>query len=276
MSAFKDLLSKAWGPFIGKDGNDGISNYLGYTEYAGTPVGNLTPTHIGHEVFDTVNLDFWKATGLTDTDWAVVAFPDLSAAEINILDGALVANSGASVAAMLDAGGDLRTASNVGAAGTNVTAAEYGDGFHHITVLTLAAAALTPTIPADAEGAGAIIYTFPVGVYVGKSCHMDITAGTMDSATNAADLGLGSLIASGDIATLTTAAMEDWLTGQTVADVSSFVDESSSVMTAGQPLLFEAAGSHVLNINVAGTWNATIATADVTGTVTFSWDFLGA
>lgn len=165
---------------------------------------------------------------------------------------------------------------NVGTAGTNVTAQEFGDGFSHTTILTLAAAELTPTIPADAEGAGAIIYTFPAGVYVGKSIHMDITAGVMDAATNAADMGLGSLIASGDIATLTTAAMEDWLTGQTVADVSAIATEKSTVMTNGSPLLFEAGGSHVLNMNMAATWGATVATASLTGTITISWEFLGA
>ena len=145
-----------------------------------------------------------------------------------------------------------------------------------MTILTLTAAELTPTIPADAEGAGAIIYTFPAGVYAGHMIHGDITAGVMDAATNAADAGFGSLIASGDIATLTTAAMEDWLTGQTVADVSSFVFEKSTIMTAGVPLIFEAGDSHVLYANVAATWNATVATASVTGTVTIYWTYLGA
>lgn len=170
----------------------------------------------------------------------------------------------------------VRTTANVGTAGANVTAFEYGDGYNHVTVLTLAAVELTPTIPADAEGAGAIIYTFPAGVYAGHMIHADITSGVMDSATNAADAGFGSLIASGDIATLTTAAMEDWMTGQTVADVSSFVFEKSTIMTAGVPLIFEAAGSHVLHANVAGTWDATVATASLTGTVTVYWTFLGA
>lgn len=170
----------------------------------------------------------------------------------------------------------LITGANNGAAGTNCTAVENGDGYHHTTILTLTAAELTPTIPANAEGAGAIIYTFPAGVYVVDACHMDITAGVMDTATNAADLGVGSLIASGDIATLTTAAMEDYVTGQTVADVSSFVAEKSTIPTAGASLLFEAGDSHVAHINVAGTWNATVATASVTGTVTIAWRFLGA
>jgi hypothetical protein len=166
-------------------------------------------------------------------------------------------------------------AANAGTAGTGVTAVEYGDGYNHVTVLTLTAAALTPTIPADAEGAGAIIYTFPAGAYVATACHMDITAGTMDSATNAADLGVGSLIASGDIVTLTT-TMEDWVTGQTVANVSTFVDEKTTIMTGGAPQVFEAADSHVVHINVAATWNSTVATADVTGTITLYWTFLGA
>ena len=169
----------------------------------------------------------------------------------------------------------LNTGANVGTAGTGVTAVEFGDGFTHVTVLTLTAAALTPTIPADAEGAGVIIYTFPAGVYVGTSAHMDVTAVTADSATNAVDMGLGSFIASGDIVTLTTAAMEDWVTGQTVADISSPATEKSTVMTNGSPLLFEAADSHVLHLNMAGTWNNTVATLDATATVTIHWTFLG-
>ena len=198
-----------------------------------------------------------------------------TAAELNFLDGSVVGNTVASKAALLDANKNLQTNANVGTPGTGVTAVEYGDGYNHVTVLTLTAVALTPTIPADAEGAGAIIYTFPTGVYVGQSAHMDITAGVMDSATNAADLCLGSLIASGDITTCSTAAMEDWVTGQTVADVSTFVKEKSTVMTAGANLLFESSGSHVLNINAAATWNNTVATASVTGTVTIAWTFLG-
>lgn len=169
----------------------------------------------------------------------------------------------------------LNTGANVGTAGTGVTAVEYGDGFTHVTVLTLTAAALTPTIPADAEGAGVIIYTFPAGVYLGTSAHMDVTAVTADSATNAVDMGLGSLIASGDIVTLTTAAMEDWVTGQTVADISSPATEKSTVMTNGSPLLFESGDSHVLHLNMAGTWNNTVATLDATATITIHWTFLG-
>lgn len=198
--------------------------------------------------------------------------------ELNLLDGAVAGNTVASKTAFLDAAKALRTDANVGTAGTGVTAVEYGDGFNHVTVLTVTAAALTPTtIPADAEGAGVIIYTLPAGVHILTACHMDVTAftGTGFAATNAVDLGIGSLISSGDIATLTTAAMEDCVTGQTIADISSPATEKSTIATAGAPLLFEAGGSKVIHLNVAGTWNDTFTAPVITGTVTLYWTFLG-
>lgn len=212
-------------------------------------------------------------------DAAKLAATTSSAAELNLLDGSLEANTAASVAPILDTAKALRTNANVGTAGTGVTAVEYGDGYNHVTVLTLTAAALTPTtIPADAEGAGVIAYTFPAGVHLFTACHMDITAftGTGFAATNAVDMGIGSLISSGDIATLTTAAMEDCVTGQTVADISSPATEKSTIATAGAPLLFESGGSKVIHLNVAGTWNDTFTAPVVTGTITLYWTFLGA
>lgn len=202
----------------------------------------------------------------------------VTVAELGLLDGSLEANTAASVAAILDTAKALRTDANVGTAGTGVTAVEYGDGFNHVTVLTVTAAALIPTtVPADAEGIGFAIYTFPAGVYTGSGIHADLTAftGTGLAATNAVDFGLGSLISSGDIATLTTAAMEDWLTGQTIADISSPADEKSTIMTGGADLLFEAGDSHVLNLNMAGTWNDTFTDPLATATITIYWTFLG-
>lgn len=221
-------------------------------------------TNINDSMFNLATDGIDAITGVTSTN-----------AELNLLDGSLEANTAASVAAILDTAKALRTDANIGTPGTGVTAVEYGDGFNHVTVLTVTAAALTPTIPADAEGAGAIIYTFPAGVYAGSGIHADLTAVTADSATNAVDFGLGSLIASGDIATLTTAAMEDWLTGQTIADISSPATEKSTIMTGGADLMFEAGDSHVLNLNMAATWNNTVATLDATATITIYWTFLG-
>ncbi len=165
---------------------------------------------------------------------------------------------------------------NAGTAATNVTASESSNGMGYETILTLTAVALTPTIPADAEGAGGLIYTFPSGVYVAHSCRMDINSAVVDSATNAADMGVGSVIASGDVSVLSgTAGFEDWVTGQTVADVSSIATDKTTLMTAGGSTVFEAADSHNLYINIAGTWNSTVATLSVTGTITISWTFKG-
>lgn len=174
--------------------------------------------------------------------------------------------------------GAVKTSVNVGAAGTNVTAVEYGDAYQHVTVLTLAAVDLTPNLPNNVEALGAIIYTFPVGVYVAKSCHMDITAGLFTDNNVAAECGIGSVIATGDISTLATGTFEDYVLGTgTIADAgASFVKELSTVMTNGSPLLFESGGSHVVHINVAATWTDAVAPANVTGTVTIAWDFLGA
>lgn len=236
------------------------TNYNVHTDFANKTTINDSMFNLATDGIDAV-------TGITSTN-----------AEVNLLDGSLEANTAASVAAILDTAKALRTDANVGTAGTGVTAVEYGDGFHHVTVLTVTAAALAPTtVPADAEGIGVVIYTFPAGVYTGSGIHADLTAftGTGLAATNAVDFGLGSLIASGDIATLTTAAMEDWLTGQTIADISSPATEKSTIMTGGADLLFESAGSHVLNLNIAATWNDTFTDPLATATITIYWTFLG-
>lgn len=40
-----------------------------YISSTGTPVSNVTPEFIGQEYFDTAAAAFYKATGITDTDW---------------------------------------------------------------------------------------------------------------------------------------------------------------------------------------------------------------
>ena len=200
-----------------------------------------------------------------------------TAAEINLVDGSSATSPAVSTAAILDSAGALRTAENVGTAGSECTAVEYGDGYNHVTIITCTAADLAPALSTSAaEGIGAVIYTFPIGVYVAQSIHANLTAVVAVGFSNAVDFGFGSLIASGDITTLSTAAMEDWLTGQTIDDISSPATEKSTVMTAGSPLLFEAAGSHVLNLNMAGTWTAAADTIEATAVVTIWWTFLGA
>lgn len=173
----------------------------------------------------------------------------------------------------LDASAALKTSANVGTTPGTVTAVEYGDGYNHVTVLTVTAAVLVPDIPADAEEVGALIYTFPAGVHQVHSVHMDVTAVTEGANSNAVDIGCGSTLAAGDGATLQAATDEDFLDGQTIADSSSPAIEKS---LAADGTVFEASDSKLFHINLAGTWTATEGDPDITATVTIRWSYLGA
>ena len=120
----------------------------------------------------------------------------------------------------LESGAWLKTAANVGTAETGVTAVEYGDGYHHLTELTV-----STTLPAIAGGAdlavGKLLYTFPAGVIAVNVSHMSLaiqqTEGNITADTP--DGGLGTVIASGAVAVLSgTATFENILTGQTFDD----------------------------------------------------------
>ena len=104
---------------------------------------------------------------------------------------------------MHTSGADNLTTLNVGTAGTNVTAVEYGNGQSHITELTLASVAYTIGDTATLA-IGAIIYTLPAGVCVVNSAAMSmgLTLTTGTPTTDTPDGGIGTLIGSGANATL--------------------------------------------------------------------------
>ena len=179
---------------------------------------------------------------------------------------------GSGAAGVLNINGAIRNTTNIGAVPGTVTAVEFGDGYNHVTVLTVTAAVLVPDIPADAEEVGALIYTFPAGVHQVHSVHMKITAITEGANTVAVDIGCGSTLAAGDGATLQATTDEDFLDGQTIADSSSPAIEKS---LAADGTVFEASDSKLFHINLAATWIATEADPDITGTVTIRWSFLG-
>ena len=196
-----------------------------------------------------------------------------TAAELNLVDGSSATGPTASTAAILDSAGALRTAENIGTVPGTVTAVEYGDGYNHVTVLTVTAAVLVPNIPANAEEVGALIYTFPAGVHVVNAVHLDITAAGIETNTNAVDAGCGSTLAAGDGVTLQAATDEDFIDGQTIADISSPALEKS---LAADGTVFESGDSKLFHINFAGTWTDAVTAATVTATVTIYWTFLGA
>lgn len=178
-----------------------------------------------------------------------------------------------------DAGANERvTGSNVGTAGSGVTAVEYGSGFRHRTVLTLAT-----TLPAIAGGAnlgvGKLIYTLPAGAILIHGAKMSVAITQTQAHINAdtPDVGVGTVIASGAVATLDgTAAFENIITGQTAANCTGTPSVVALQPTAGADLFIAAASAHTIHLNVADGWAASgDAAALLTGTVAIEWTFLG-
>jgi hypothetical protein len=165
---------------------------------------------------------------------------------------------------------------NVGAASSTYVSAveEHGDGTFHKTRLSL-----TGALPAIAGGAnlavGNLIYTFPAGVIRVISAYFDgvaITQSEGNITADTPDVGLGTVIASGAVATLTTATFEDILTGQTFADC----DGTAKLAGAASTLIIAAAGAHTVHLNAADGWAASgDAAATISGDVVITWEFLG-
>jgi hypothetical protein len=208
------------------------------------------------------------------TQARTVTIPDPGAAAEFVLTKAAQTIDGAKTF-----GSAIRNTANIGGVPGTVTAVEYGDGYNHVTVLTVTAAVFVVDVPADAEEVGALIYTFPAGVHQVHSVHMDVTAIAIGDNSNAADLGCGSTLAAGNGTTLQAATDEDFLDGQTISDISDpTAGGESEKSLAADGTVFESADSKLFHINMAGEWTSApgAGASTVTGTVTIVWSFLGA
>jgi len=188
------------------------------------------------------------------------------------ISGASVSSDVADVVKVITSG-DTTTTTNVGTVGTGVTALEQGTGVNHVTTLTLSGVAYTVG-DATTLGVGALIYTFPAGVIVvdAATVSVGLTLTTGTPTTDAPELGLGSVIASGVVANLSTpATFEDILTGTAVANVAG----TALVATVQTTLVIPAASAHTVHLNFADAWqNLTNSAATAAGTVTLKWAFL--
>jgi len=161
---------------------------------------------------------------------------------------------------------------NLGAVPSYVKVAEYGDKYTHTTVLTI-----DTTLPAIAGGAnlgvGKLIYTLPAGACRIKAAYMSVgitqTQGNINADTP--DVGIGTVIASGAVATLDgTATFENIVTGQTATNCTG----TATVVNVGTELIITAAGAHTVYLNVADGWAASgDAAAILRGTVVLHWEF---
>lgn len=170
----------------------------------------------------------------------------------------------------------IQNTANTGTAGTDVTSVEYGDGFRHTTILTLTNVPLAAVTGAAAQAVGAVVYTLPAGIeaYEITSMSVALQAGVTGNKTLTPHIGIGTVIATGAVATLAgTATFEDIIVQQTAANANGTATVATLVPTAGIPLITGSAGSKAVNLNIAATWTAA-DTVTATGTITLQWSTL--
>ncbi len=165
-------------------------------------------------------------------------------------------------------------AGTVGGAG--ITAAEYGDGRTHQTVLTIAATTVLPAITGNAaQGVGTLLYTFPAGSQIVESAYMSVGITQSEGHINAdtPDVGIGTVVATGGVSVLDgTGTFENIVTGQTAANCTGTASVATALPTGNVPLIIAAGDAHTLYLNAAATWTlGGDAAAKLTGTVTINW-----
>jgi hypothetical protein len=171
---------------------------------------------------------------------------------------------------------NLLTATGLGTPGAGVTAVEHGDGSFHRTILTLAVTDAFTIDDTAALADGYLVYTFPAGKIAVHSATMSIgvTAASTEAQSDTPDVGLGTTIGSGGVATLDgTPGFENILTGQTASDANG-TDIDAAVNTT---LFIAAAGDHTVHVNIADTWandSGGDLTADLAGTVILEWSIV--
>ena len=173
----------------------------------------------------------------------------------------------------------LQTSVNVGVVNTGVTAVEYGDGYSHTTVLTVSQVDALTLGDNVALADGYLIYTFPAGSISVLATYMSmaVTAASTELQADTPDVGLGSAIATGAVATLTS-TQDDYIEGQTATNTNGSATVHVDYPVQALPQIMQAADSHLLHFNVADTWaddTGADLTADIAGTVTIHWVFMG-
>jgi hypothetical protein len=173
----------------------------------------------------------------------------------------------------------LQSDTSKGSPWFNVTAQEYGDGKHHVTVITISN---TNTLPAIAGGAalgvGVLLYTFPAGAQVINSSYINVaitqTQGHITSDTPT--VGLGTVVASGAISVLSgTSTFQNISVGKAAADCNGTPTEQAAIPTAGHGLVLDVGSTKSLYFNAAANWSANGDTgAKLSGTVTVEWTTL--
>ena len=177
-------------------------------------------------------------------------------------------------AALSDFDFTLGSRSGAGAVTTGVTAAEYGDGVIHQTVLTLSSVAITMT---DAGAAGSHgskkVYDFPAGLIhiLGATTNLTTLAGSGGIGDTGALVGsLGSVAVATDNATLTSteANVVPSTDGTLVGGAGTLKGKSTA------DAVLDGTGTAIdllLNLAVPDADSSADDTVTVSGTITITW-----
>jgi len=165
--------------------------------------------------------------------------------------------------------------SEVGTPATGVTALEEGVGAWHKTTLTVDSALGAIAGGADL-GLGKLVYTLPAGAKIVNSSYqsMALTAedGNIDADTP--DVGIGTVVASGAVATLDgTSTFENLNTGKAAANCTGTPTVQTAKTTdAVGGFAIETGDAHTIFFNVADGWAASGETAcPIAGTIVIEW-----
>lgn len=163
---------------------------------------------------------------------------------------------------------------NVGVAGANVTAAEYGDGMFHVTKFSFADLLLIAPVGAADLAAGFKLYDFPAGKILIRAVSVDLSLsntvnGTAVCANDTPVVAIGNVIGSG--ATDAVADFDQYFAlGSPMTDCAGTASSEFSDGTAVKVLASDPRG---VFLSVADGW----AGADeigATGSVVIEWTLL--
>ena len=190
-----------------------------------------------------------------------------------ILVAALSFGQSVSIPTITLAGGvaNMTRSTSNGTAGTSVTASESVAGQQHVTTLTFSSLTVDAIAGAAAEAVGVLLYTLPSGATLVRASYMSVALSNTDTTIDAdtPDVGIGTVIATGAVATLDgTATFENILTGQTAADCTGTATVQG---VTNQALVIATGGAHTVYLNVADTWAGSETALKATGTVTLEW-----
>ena len=158
------------------------------------------------------------------------------------------------------------------ATGTLVTT-EIGGDQSHVTTIDIADLALIVTTNAN-KADGKLLYTFPAGniLITGASLSLGIVGTAALNAADTPDVGLGTVVASGAVATLDgTATFENILTGQTWSAACNSVVQQAVSATS---LSILAAAAHTVYLNIADGWAGVDAGMKATGRIVINWQYM--